>query len=486
VATVALLAASAFAGRADALPATSSAAKPGLAGRPITLAKHVTITGNGVDIATSKSGTAYVGWISEHATGRASSDAIFLCVLPLHATSCKGGTQSTPSLDKNTARDLKVLAAPNGTVTLIWFDDKRTSTSGPRDGQIVESTVSNGSLSGARVVADAPTNGDLLDAELAPDGSVWTVATGSIAVSTIEVRPGITNAPVTLRTPFGVGFGRIAFSGSQAVVTVQKDGALTTPDSYTYLDHGAWAKFHSIARTWSGADPGLVSTKTGIRYISTLDDASYAPVVSRWTGSSFTTRQPIGGHSACFPSSHDSVTDASGRVADISLECDSSIAVANLADTFHAATALFRPAGEIAGSTPQIATTPRGDAWVSWSIESSPAASGMTLKVQAFRLPGLQQQSSRQGRHGHVMLTGPASCMPDDTISVGVVGHGDPHWVVASHRLSLGTKTLSSTLDGASLRAGKQYTLKGSVTFRDGGSQSTVTTELRFQACSAP
>jgi hypothetical protein len=487
LAAVALIATFASAGPAGAVPAASvtptAAPRPGSAGRPIILARHVDILANSVDIATTKSGTAYLGWIADRSVDNAATRTIFLCILPVHAKSCQGGIRSTPSRDKPTARDLKVLAAPSGKVTVIWWDDKTTAKVGPRDGEILQSTVqSNGSLSAAAIVADAPSNGDLLDAELAPDGSTWIVAEGSIAVDTIEVRAGFTHSPVTLHTPFGVGYGRIAFAGSQPVITIQKDGAVTTPDSYTAY-RGPGSKFHAIANTWAGADPGLVSTKTGVRYLGTINDSSYTPVVSRWTGDGFTPRQPTGDHNACSPSTHDAVTDASGRVADVGVECGQ-LAVANLADTFHAAVVRL-PAGDNAGPTPQIGTTPRGDAWVAWAVESS-APGGFTFRVEPVRLAGLQQQVSRQGGHGKVTLTGPASCLPDDSIGVSVAGSASPHWRVTSHRISLGTKTLGSTVNGASLSAGKTYALKGAVTFSDGGSHSTVTATLRFRACPAP
>jgi len=131
---------------------------------------------------------------------------------------------------------------------------------------------------------------------------------------------------------------------------------------------------------------------------------------------------------------------------------------------------------------------PRGYAWVAWSTQYSSASSaeGDRLRVEQVLLPGQQRRVTHRGRHGSVTVTGPVSCLPADTIGVGVKGHGKHGWRVASHKLVLGHKKLSSSLNGASLTAGKLYSLKGSVVFAKGGSHETVSATVKFRACPNP
>jgi hypothetical protein len=458
-----------------------AAPKPGLIGNTITIGKSLQMTGGAYDIVTDHSGTAYLGWISVDPDALSAGRVVHLCVLPAGATGCRGGVQTTPSLDESSAGNLRILAVPGGPVTFVWFDE------GSETGEITESTVqSNGTLSDATQVATAPANGVLLDAEVGPSNQIWTVSAGSEAVDNIQVHQGISNPPVTIHTPYGVADAALAFAGATPVIAIHKAGAITQPVGYTYLSHGSWTSVANVARTWtSDANIGLVATKSGVRLIASQADADYHPVIAKWNGHGFSAPILTGDKNNASPSSHDLVADASGRAADVSIEI-SQIAVANLADTVHAGIVRFPARGTTAGSNPQIATNPRGDSWVAWSVETSDSAEADTLYVSRLLLPGLHHSVSHRGSHGTVTVTGPASCLPADAISVGVKGHPKHGWKVASHTLVLGHKKLTSSLNGASLKPGKKYALKGTVVFAKGHGHQKVSAKLKFRSCPAP
>jgi hypothetical protein len=468
--------------------AAASAPTPGIAGKTITLANHVDLDGGSDDIAIDRAGTAYVGWIADSDTKNPASRRIYLCVLPLHAMACKGGIHSAPSLDASGASDLKVLAAKNGKVTLVWFDNVLPdSETGPNGSQITESTVQqNGTLSAAEHVASAPSFGEMLDAELGPNGSIWTVAAGDGELGKIQVHEGLSSPAVTIKTPFNADFGLLAFAGSKPIIAIHHAGQVSDPVAYSSLSGHSWHKFAHIKGTWtSDANFGMASTRSGVRLIATINNANYYPVVAKWNGHSFTKRTQIGDHNNDSPSSHDVVADASGRLADVATE-GSKLAIDNLPDTKHAGIVRIPFHGTIAGNVPQLGTTPRGDGWLAWSVEAGGSKLGDKLMVVAVRLPGLHHSKSAHGSDGRVTVTGPASCLPDATISVGVIGQASHGWHVSKHSLRLSGKKIGSVLNGAALTPGKKYRLKGKVTFAGGGAHQTVAVTLKFRACPKP
>ncbi len=134
-----------------------------------------------------------------------------------------------------------------------------------------------------------------------------------------------------------------------------------------------------------------------------------------------------------------------------------------------------------AGGDYQIATTPRGQGWAVWSIEST---AGDKLSATPIVLPGRLVTATKTVKGNRVTLTGPASCLPATNVRVGVNGKPAKHWHVAASTLRLGSKVLhSTTLNGGGLTPGKTYTLSGTVRFADGGTHSTVTAELKFRSC---
>jgi len=463
---------------------TNQAAAPraGLTGRPITLASNIDLTG-GDDAVMDASGTAYIGWIgNQDNAGR----TVFLCVLPPRVTACKGGIQSTPSLDPSSAAGLQMLLTGKK-VTLVWFHDTIKSGEGPENAKIATATVTNGVLSAAHDRGAAPSFGVLEDAAVGPGGTVWTV-TAHTGTQSVQVTPGLGNKPVTVPTPYLVSTdegAQLAFDRSTPIMAIQMGGSISQPISYAAEKNGKWPAFHPLAKTWTAdANLGLATTTSGVRALASVDNANYWPVVSKWTGSSFSPPQLTGDKNPCSPSSHDPVADASGRMADISRGC-SDVAVTNLTDTLHAAVTRFPSGGTLGGPKPQIATSPRGHAWVVWSIEASVSDN---LLAAPMLLPGRDVTAKATSTQGNeAQLKGPASCLPPESIPVKVTGVPAAHWKVTSSTLTLNGKTITGkTLDGSTLTAGKSYTLTGRVSFADGGTKQLVTATLKFKSCPNP
>ena len=453
----------------SAAAATVPASRAGLTGKAIVLVNNAEFSGD--DAVIDASGTAYVGWIADTGAGR----KVSLCVLPRGARRCKGGVSTVDSLGDSTALGLRVLLTGPHTVTLVWQHVTVASENGPQGDEITIATSTGGPLSAPHDVATAPSFGAMRDAVVGPHGTIWVVsevAGGKIAV---QVRPGLSNAPVTLTTPYLIGYAQIRFAGATPVLVIDKDGAISSPVSVASQHGGTWSKFRAVARTWtSDANFGLASTPSGVRLVATVNNASYRPVVARWNGSAFGKPALTGDTNACAPSSHDPVSDASGRLADVSMECGD-VAVANLPDTKHAGIFRFAVHGTFAGTLPQLATAPSGRGWVAWSIESTTSDK---LLVAPILLPGRSVSVTRSSGSHRVTLTGPASCLPPVDLRLGLRASGG---TAASKVLRLnGTTLRSMTLHGASLTPGKSYTLTGTVRFSGG---PTITATIKFRAC---
>ena len=240
-----------------------------------------------------------------------------------------------------------------------------------------------------------------------------------------------------------------------------------------------FSSFTNLPAWTAGANIGLAATTSGVRLVSAQFD-SYAPAVAKLSGTTFGKPVLIGDHNGCDPSSHDVGTDASGRVVDISDECGQ-LTVDNLANTTKAGIVRFSSGGTDSAGPAQIASTPRGHAIAVWAVESPSV--GNRLYFGRVLLPGLDTAVSKSG----VTVTGPVSCQPASTIAVSVKG-GKAGWKVASASLTLGGKKLASkaTINGASLTAGKVYSLVGKVVFTKGSARSTGTATLKFRSCINP
>jgi hypothetical protein len=357
----------------------SPSATADLTGSPIVLASNADFSGD--DAVTDAAGTAFIGWISDSNFG---GRKVSLCVLPKGATNCAGGVSTVDSLGDSTATGLRVLLTGPHTVTLVWQYVTAASESGPEGDEIAVATSSGGPLSAAHNVATAPSFGAFRDAVVGPDGTIWVaseVAGGKLAV---QIRPGFANPPVNVKTPYLIGYAQLRFAGTMPVLVIDKDGSIGGPISVATEHGGKWSDFRNVANVWTTANFGLASTPSGLRLIATTDNATYQPVVANWTGSAFATPALTGDTNACAPSSHDPVSDASGRLADVSMECGD-VAIANLPDTEHATVYRFPVNGTFAGTVPQLTTSPDGSSWVTWSIESK---GGDQLMATPLLLPG--------------------------------------------------------------------------------------------------
>jgi hypothetical protein len=458
--------------------------KAGPTGTPIVVGNHVELSG--YDLATDTAGTAYLGWISD-SSGSNSDRIVHLCVLPLGAKACQGGVMSTASLGVSSAAGLRVIATSKGHVTLVWFHDTTSSGTVSNGGRIATATYqSGGSLSAATDQANAPSFGALLSANLAPGGAIWAVTqNSSSAGQKIQVYQGLGATPKPLTAPYFVGHAWLAFAGNKPILAIDQYGAISQPVGYTSENGSTWTGFKKVAHTWNvGGAVGMVAAKSGVRLVASVDTAGYYPVVARWMGSKFSTPKLTGDKNACAPNSHDLVTDASGRIADVTNECGK-ITVADLANTTKAGIVRFSAGGTVAGGNPQIATTPRGHAWVAWAIESTTANK---LEVVPAMLPALSVSKTGSSGAGSVVVTGPASCLPAVVAPAKLKVKAASGWKVKSKSLKIGGKAVKSgKIDGGSLSAGTLHSLVGQASFvRSGAGTKTVKVTLSFRSCPKP
>ena len=104
-------------------------------------------------------------------------------------------------------------------------------------------------------------------------------------------------AATNVSTPYPVGFAELAFTGTMPVIATQEAGYITKPAGYTYESHGSWSAVHNVAHTWTGgARVGLAETRSGLRLIDSVDNASYQPVVAAWTGAGISKPTQTGDH----------------------------------------------------------------------------------------------------------------------------------------------------------------------------------------------
>jgi hypothetical protein len=457
-------------------------AKPGVAGSVITLTSGASFDGESMayQIASDRSGTAYLAWIS--AKNSASGREIHLCTLPPGAKGCKGGVQSITTPESQSAAGIHLLVSRQGLATLLWY------VSASSDGGIYESMSTRGStLSAAKRVIPSSGVGVFMDAEAGPHNQIWTVLQPTYSKGLLEIRPGLSASPVSIKTPYNLGYAQLAFSKSTPILAITESASLSAPVAYSSRPGSSWTSFKNVRGTYvDGRDIGLTRTSSGVRLTTGSPVDFGASVVSRWTRHGFAKAVRTGDRSDCVASSHYTTTDKSGRLVDVSNECDK-IAVSNLPNTRRASIIRFgAPANAtVAGGEPAITSTPRGRAWVAWSTLTG-SAGGETLKVAPFLLPGLRIHKRGHAAHGSVTVTGPASCQPADVIKVGVKGHASKGWKVAKTSLRLGKKKVHKTINGARLRAGKRYVLVGSAIFTNGHAHSKGKAKLTFRSCPTP
>jgi hypothetical protein len=473
--TLAVLAAAAVCALGAATAA--NAAPPGLNGPKLTLVKlsqQVQFAPGSFDAVADSAGDTYIAWFADTAPGSSSRD-IYLCTLKPRTSTCSGGVQTLQSKILGTASDLELLAGSKS-VTMVWYVNS------PSKGTIYKSTAqAGGKPSSPAAIATVPANGELFDAVIGPSGHIWTVS-GDDAGNNLTVRAEGSSPPSPAQ-PWGAGFARLAFSGNTAVLAIQEAGRITVPVSYASLTNSKWSAFQPLTGTWSaGYAPGLTTTSSGLRLVTA--SPGYVPVAAAWTGSAFGPAKPIGNSGTCGPNSAETTTDASGRLADVTNECNK-ITVDNLQHTTKAATVRFDPGGTVAGSTPEIATLPSGRAWVVYAIQT-PQSPYHELLAAPVLLPTLHTSVSSTIAAGSATVTGPVSCLPVIDTSVGASAAPASGWHVVSTSLTLNGKAQSNSLAGASLNPGQTYTLAAIANFADGSKKQSATAKLGFKACPAP
>jgi hypothetical protein len=457
---------------------------PGVVGS-LTLATNQVfpVVGHPYDVAASAGGTSYIGWISS--TLADSVRKVHLCKLTVGATSCSGGIQTIASLGIGSANDLYVLLTGDDVVHLVWYHDSLVD---PSHGAIAEATALHGLNLGAAhdVVANATGLRQLLDAQVDPNGgTIWTVGYAGLPAHSVQVRSGLAAAPTSVPTPYNVGYGQLAFTGylgGSPVLAVEEYGSITAAVQYARRSSGVWGSFHPVAHTWAvGTNAALKATRHGLRLVTGVDNATYRPAISKWTGTGFTLRQLTADSNACNPSTHDGWADLSTRLLDVSWECDK-VTVTNYADAFHAAIVRFG-VSNTPTYAPQIASGIRGIASVAYSVQAS-TPNANTLRVAHVRLPDSTRTVAKTGTGGRVTVTGPRSCLPPVNVHIGWTHRPATNWVFKSGALRLAGNVVSgSTLDGATLSSGGQYTLVGTAVFGRGSDRSTVKASLTFTVC---
>ena len=178
---------------APRLPARPPRPPASRTGPAITLATGVGLSG--YDAATDSAGTSYIGWIASHGSRGPHH-------LPVQAAARRDQVRrrhpATPSLGEDSAAGLRVVVTPRGKVTLVWPHDDTASEYGPDGNEITTATLqSDGSLSAPSDQATAPSFGAMMDAAVAPDGSIFVLTEPIAGNGSVQVRPGSASRPST-------------------------------------------------------------------------------------------------------------------------------------------------------------------------------------------------------------------------------------------------------------------------------------------------
>jgi hypothetical protein len=469
---------------APAVASGTAASRPaGPFGSAIVLANGVTLRDGNVDVGADKAGNSYIAWIAPRRN--TTKWRLYMCALLITTSKCADGVQSVDALGDSTG--MRVLVTPRGKVKIVWFHDTAKSINRAQKAKIAEATVGRGhKLSAAKDVASAPSFGRLLDAQLAPSGKIWTVAYAGLPSRVLQVRAGLGSKFAAVHTPFGLGYASLAVSKRTVMLTASDGTTIGQPAAYaTRSVAGKWSRYHNVRKTWTVAhNTPVVATRHGLRLIAATNNATYRPVIAKWLGRGFSTPRLTADNNACAPSFHDASTDASGRLLDVSLECNK-VTITSYPDAAHAAILRFGIKG-VPTIAPQIAAGQRGIATVEWSAESK--RGGSILRAQHLALPDVATSKTAHSRGGRVFVLGPRSCLPPVDANVAMYAHPTKGWRVATRSFRFGTRKLTTSrkgtrIDGARLRSGKTYALTASAVFRKGGQRSTARVTLKFTSC---
>jgi hypothetical protein len=456
--------------------ATIAGHAPGPQGPGIVLvqfAQQVRFSGGGFAAVSDGQGDTFVSW-----TNFGKKGGVFLCTLRTGSSNCLNGTQVSASTEASPAPGTDIhLLVGHRSVRMLWFD-------GSDGGATVQeaTATAGGAPSPSHTLEKAVTAGALMDARTGPGGHLWTLTANGDGTQLRLAKDGVAVAGPAV--PWAVGYAQLAFAAGTAVIAVQKAGSLSTPVDYAWDAGGSWTALRPLAGTWSvGYAPGLTQTGAGLRLVTATADASYKPVVSRWTGHGFSGASPIGDTNNCAPNSAQTGSDASGRLTDVTNECGM-ITVDNMPTTSRAAIFRFPAKGTVAGSGPELATLASGRGWVVYALQNNTGYDQL-LAVPVL-LPALTSTIATSSVAGVARVSGPVSCLPVVTTPVAVVAASAGHWQVLSKALALSGKSQGSVLNGARLRPGDSYKLVGTVTFGDGQRRLTLKAVLDFKACPAP
>lgn len=438
---------------------------------------------SGYDAATTKDGTTYVGWIASSYNNTVLRQ-VHLCVLHPGSGSCVGGVQTTPSLAPSAAQDMHVVVA-GGQVELVW-DAQAAPSSGDFSGIFGVAHVTNGHLGAATAVSGAPTYPTMTSVVVTKSGDVSAAVIGNSSNDNkVYYYKTLSSAPKTLTRPYFVGNAQLADNGHQTVLTTSQYGSLSGKVSMTYKSSSStsWRSFKNVGHSYTGGNIERLYTAHGkIGMLSMSDKDLYTPYLYRWNGKTFGHPTTTGDHQEV--SSFDSTTDASGRLASVSTEVGS-LAVSNFGGGTRAAEFRLKVKQTFAGGRAQLTTSPSGRGWLIYSIQTD-NSTGDLLYAQKIRLGALTRTVHQHGKAGTLSLTGPASCLPMTSVHTKVTGKPARHWKVVSRSLRLGSKKVGSSINGAKLKPHHHYTLKGSVSFRNGGQHTTLSKKLSFTTCGRP
>jgi hypothetical protein len=452
--------------------AASRLAPPGPFGSRVTLEDQAFYYG--VDVAIDpSSNTAYVGWIGDNVNNATTLD-VHLCVLPLKASTCSGGIRTIDTIGPSAA-GLQVEVTGPGEATLVWWHQAVGT------GKLSKAIYSGGVLAAGADVTDAPSNGMLFDVVRAPDGQLWAVTRDGGTGTNLQVRPGLTGTPQNASAPWMVGNASLAFAGTKPILLIAEYGPISDP--VYYATGTPWGSFKAVPKTWNlGVFNDMVTTKSGVRMISSENNANYRPVVGKWTGTAFSTPKLVGENKSCPALTFDLVTDASGRLSNVSERCGK-LGIYNHPQTSRAAIKYFDSGGTIGGA-PQIGTTARGYGLVAWAIQS-PTAVANKLFARWVRLPSLLAAKSAKAQGNKVTVKGPIGCLTPVTIQATVKANAAPGWSVVSRQLKLDGDNVgrSVDIDGEKLASGSTHVLVGKAVFKKGGQRATATKRFEFKVC---
>jgi hypothetical protein len=438
---------------------------------------------SGYDAATTKDGTTYVGWIASSYNNTLLRQ-VHLCVLHQGSGSCVGGVQTANSLAPAAAQDLHVVVA-GGQVALVW-DAQAAPSSGDFSGIFGVAKVSNGHLGASTAISGAPTYPTMTSVIVTKSGGVSAAVIGNSSNDNkVYYYKTLSSAPKTLTRPYFIGNAQLADNGHQTVLTTSQYGSLSGRVSVAHKSSSSssWSGFSTVTHSYTGGNIEKLYTAHGkIWMLGMSDKALYTPYRYRWSGKKFGGPKSTGDHQDV--SSFDPTTDASGRLANVSTEVGN-LAVSNFSGGSKAGEFRMKVKQTFAGGIAQVTTSPSGHGWLIYSIQTD-TSTGDLLYAQRIRLSGLTRTVHQHGKPGKVSLTGPASCMPASPVHVALTGKGARPWKVAARKLTLGSKKVGSSLNGATLKPHHHYTLTGKVTFKNGGHHATLKAKLGFTTCGRP